>query len=154
MEGWFNSGTLAQRNNNPGNLRASSLATGTDSRGFAIFPDADTGWAALDRQLEIDASRGLTLASFIQKYAPSSEHDTAGYLSYLVNQLGTGANTLLKDLVGSDSNSPAGTSGEFPQWTWPTLPDISIEAPSPWVIAAAAVALVSLLTLGRRLVTN
>lgn len=151
MEGWFKTGTLAQRNNNPGNLRSSSLAIGSDSRGFAIFPDANTGWAALERQIQLDAARGHTLKSFITKYAPPGENDTASYLRYLTAKLGADANTFLADLIGSGSTPPA-SSAVSTSWTWPTLPEIQIEAANPWLIAAAAIAAVSLLALGRRLV--
>lgn len=80
MEGWGVAGSLARRNNNPGNLRASSLAIGKDSHGFAIFPDEATGWAALQRQINLDANRGLNLEQFIGKYAPPTENDTSNYL--------------------------------------------------------------------------
>jgi hypothetical protein len=97
VEGYFVLGSRPDRNNNPGNLRPPKAVklrgqTGLDDAGFAIFPDAVTGWAALDRQIAIDAKRGHTLATFIAKYAPASENNTSSYLAYLERTLGvTGA---------------------------------------------------------------
>jgi hypothetical protein len=97
VEGFFKAGTTAARNCNPGNLRPPKAVklrgqTGLDDAGFAVFPDAATGWTALDRQIAIDAKRGHTLATFIAKYAPASENNTAAYLAYLERKLGvTGA---------------------------------------------------------------
>ena len=80
IEGYFRAGTRAARNCNPGNLRSPPKVTlkgqtGIDAGGFAVFPDAATGWAALDHQIDIDVKRGHTLASFLRKYAPASEKD-------------------------------------------------------------------------------
>ena len=63
MEGFFNTGnTVAKRNNNPGNLMYAGQrgAIGKDSSGFAIFGSIEDGWAALKRQIELDAGRGHT----------------------------------------------------------------------------------------------
>ena len=106
MEGFFSAGTLAQRNNNPGNLRAGVGQTGTDSKGYAIFPDAQTGWAALYNQISLDSNRGLTLSQFINKYSPPSENDTQNYLNYLTGQLGVPADTPLSSLGAGDPLNP------------------------------------------------
>jgi len=102
MEGFWVNGSRSQRNNNPGNLRASSLATGKDSSGYAIFPDIDTGWRALQRQIELDTGRGLTLGKFIAKYAPSSENNTGNYLKNIMQWLGVGADTSLSQIVAGE----------------------------------------------------
>jgi hypothetical protein len=106
MEGFFQAGTLAQRNNNPGNLRAGAGQVGTDANGFAIFPDVQTGWSALYRQISLDSSRGLDLSGFITKYAPPSQNDTGSYLNYLTGQLGVPSTTLLSDLGAGDAGNP------------------------------------------------
>lgn len=106
MEGFFQLGTLAQRNNNPGNLRAGAGQTGTDANGFAVFPDANTGWAALYNQISLDSGRGLNLSQFINKYAPPSENNTSNYLNYLTGQLGVSPFTLLSDLGAGDTANP------------------------------------------------
>src|SRR4051794_39653115 len=73
MEGFNKTGSLAQRNNNPGNLRAGPSAVGKDANGLAVFATAADGWHDLYHQIDLDAQRGLTLAGFIGKYAPPSE---------------------------------------------------------------------------------
>lgn len=81
------------RNNNPGNLRAADAetqrrltqpgyvldkATGFDKDGFAIFPDKETGLTAMQRQINIDASRGMTGGDMIRKYAPKNDNTPLG----------------------------------------------------------------------------
>lgn len=100
MEGWNKQGSIAQRNNNPGNLRAGKGQIGTDSNGFAVFSSPENGWAALDRQIALDAGRGHTLSSFINKYAPSNENDTGNYLSYLSKGLSVDPETPLLNILG------------------------------------------------------
>lgn len=51
--------TLAQRNNNPGNLRPVGA-----SQGFRVFPTANDGWWALKNQVMLNINRGLTLDEF------------------------------------------------------------------------------------------
>jgi hypothetical protein len=99
----------ARLNNNPGCLKyaGQSGATGA-SNGFAVFSSLDAGWAALRRQIELDASRGLTLKSFIYKYAPPSENPTATYLSNVSSWLGLSPSTPLSDVVAGSPQSPYG----------------------------------------------
>jgi len=51
---------VPQRNNNPGNIKAGgladTLAIGTDEQGHLIFPDADAGFEALERDLRAKIS--------------------------------------------------------------------------------------------------
>jgi len=103
MEGWGIANSLATKNNNPGNLRyvGQAGATGQDSRGFAIFTTPDAGMAALQHQIELDASRDLSVRQFINKYAPPSENDTSNYLSFITNGLGVGADDPLTDITGN-----------------------------------------------------
>lgn len=103
MEGAFLPASRAARNNNPGNLRPPKGQklrgqTGLDPAGFAIFPDMETGWAALDRQITLDAKRGHTVETFLAKYAPPSENNTANYLAFVCKTLGVGKTTLLSEL--------------------------------------------------------
>ena len=103
MEGWNKPNTLARRNNNPGNLRSGSGQVGTDANGFAIFPNEETGWAALDRQIALDANRGHTLSSFLNKYAPPSENDTTNYLDYVSSNLGVDPDASLLNILSGNS---------------------------------------------------
>ena len=47
MEGYYKVGSLANRNNNPGNLIVGIGQIGTDSKGFAVFANASDGWLSL-----------------------------------------------------------------------------------------------------------
>jgi hypothetical protein len=88
-EGFFTSGSLPQRNRNPGDLRHSphSQHPGDANAIGVIDSDAD-GWADLERQLQLDASRGMTLREAIYSWAPPTENDTAGYLAFVLNGFG------------------------------------------------------------------
>lgn len=90
FEGFPIPGSVAQRNNNPGNLKyvGQAGAIGKDSQGFAIFGSVADGQAALVNQLGLYADRGLTLSQMMNIYAPSSENDTSNYLNYVSNQTG------------------------------------------------------------------
>jgi hypothetical protein len=108
----FNSGTggtptasiqlgsrLARANNNPGNLRYVGQAGASQGEGgFARFPTPEAGYQALLNQIQLDASRGLTLEKFINKYAPPIENDTSLYLRQMVSATGTSPTTPLKNI--------------------------------------------------------
>lgn len=106
VEGFYSQGKRPQRNNNPGDLIwvAESAAFGATHgdvvdpngymgcKGFAVFPDAPTGWRALQRWLSIPAKfdhtgkliggyLGATLEQAINRFAPPGENDTAVYLT-------------------------------------------------------------------------
>lgn len=89
--------TLANRNNNPGNLR--DPATGS----FQAFKTPQEGYAALLNDLQGKVSgntkTGLgpnsTLVDFAKVYAPSTENNTAQYVANLANHLGVAPDTTL-----------------------------------------------------------
>jgi hypothetical protein len=79
FEGWA-LGTVSYRNNNPGNLRSGPGMIGTDTSGYAIFPDFQTGWNALLSQVQLNVDRGLSLDEFFAGkpgvypgYAPAAD---------------------------------------------------------------------------------
>ena len=120
MEGYSVAGSLAQRNNNPGNLRDRPAQygpwpgqTGT-SGGFAVFESPEAGWNALDIQIRSDANRGLTLQQFIYKYAPPSENDSANYLNFVARNLGVSTDTPLAQVapIGSGYTLEPSSTGE------------------------------------------
>jgi len=100
MEGYNTAGTLAQRNNNPGNLQSGAGQIGS-SGGFAVFATPDDGFAALNNQIQLNASRGLTLNQFFAGlpgvypgYAPSADsNNPAQYASFVASQTGIDPNT-------------------------------------------------------------
>jgi len=101
--------TLAFKNNNPGNLRfANQTGAVKGFSGFARFETPDKGFDALGRQVELDATRGHTLGSFINKYAPPIENDTESYLQELESSLGANrADKLMSLDFGKLSNALA-----------------------------------------------
>ena len=80
------------KRNNPGNLKFANQpgAIGADEKGFAIFPDQETGMNAMRRQLELDlVERGKTGREFIYKYAPPSDNNpTDAYVKNVFGELG------------------------------------------------------------------
>lgn len=121
MEGWLVSNSVAQRNHNPGNLRAGNGAIGTDAGGYAIFPDDATGWAALERQVDLNIGRGLTLREFFggkpgvyPGYAPAADsNNPTGYAATVAAWLGISPDAVL-------SGGPA-------------MPDSAAEIASGWL---------------------
>jgi hypothetical protein len=101
------------RGNNPGNLRAYAAGQPVDSRGIRIFPDFDSGEAALDSQISLNVSKGLTLNEFFagkpgvySGYAPSADsNNPAGYASFVASQTGADPNVPLSSLLAGDSGS-------------------------------------------------
>ena len=107
FEGYYIPGSVASRNNNPGNLRAGPQAIGKDAKGYAIYATAAAGWADLEQQIGLDAGRGLTLSQFIGKYAPASDNNpTSNYLAFVAGKLGVGSDTPLSALVGGTTPTP------------------------------------------------
>jgi hypothetical protein len=110
FEGYNVPGSVAQRNNNPGNLRAGPGQIGTDSKGYAIFPDTQTGFAALHNQVGLNIDRGLSLQTFIggqpgvyPGYAPATDaNNVNNYVSYLSSKLGIDPNVPLSGVPPGD----------------------------------------------------
>jgi hypothetical protein len=88
-EGFNVPGSVPARRHNPGDLRHSNHSSheGEGSNDIGIIDNDADGWADLERQLQMDAERGMTLTEFVDTYAPASENDTHQYLDYLCNGL-------------------------------------------------------------------
>lgn len=115
IEGWF-AGSVSQRNNNPGNLKYAGQpgAIGADASGFAIFTSVDAGQQALQNQIALDASRGLTIGQFASKYAPAQDgNDPASYAAQLAAATGLSVTDPLSAAAeaGAGSNSAGSSSG-------------------------------------------
>lgn len=144
MEGWLVPGSLSQINNNPGNLRYVGQAGATGSyQGYATFSTPKAGWAALERQLRLDAAAGDTVETFINSYAPPSENDTGNYLRFLVSGLGVPASTPLSQILGSGQVAPPGTGGTSPSSfdLASMFPDLSGVSNWVWLGAVAGIGL-------------
>jgi hypothetical protein len=95
--------TLAERNNNPGNLRfAKQRGAVLGAKGFAKFRTPQEGFEALKRQILFDVARNLTAAEFIHKYAPPHENNTNNYLKFFCIKLNAIPTDLLKDIVSNN----------------------------------------------------
>ena len=108
-EGFEMPGSVPNRSANPGDLRHApgEFHPVNAPNSVGSFPDVATGWGALERQLNLYASRGLTLEQAIYEFAPPSENNSAGYLSFVCNGLGCAADTLVSDalkIAGSNPN--------------------------------------------------
>lgn len=85
------------RNNNPGNIQYGEFArrmgaTSSDGR-FAIFPNAESGLAAMSALLTNYGKQGLdSVSEIINKWAPPNENNTAGYAASVANALGVSPN--------------------------------------------------------------
>lgn len=91
QEGFYVSGTRPARNNNPGDIEFGQFAlhhgaTGSDGR-FAIFPDPETGFAAMKALLQ-EHYAGLTIEEAINKWAPPHENETDVYLAHVLEWTG------------------------------------------------------------------
>ncbi|MGV6989240.1 integrating conjugative element protein [Testudinibacter sp. P80/BLE/0925] len=96
-------GTLAWRNNNPGNIRAGEFAQrygaiGVGPSGFAIFPDAETGERAIHALLKTRDYNNQTIAGAIERYAPRNENNTDLYISMVTSTTGLDKNTPMSSL--------------------------------------------------------
>lgn len=93
---------LAFVNNNPANLKYAGQAGAVKGEGgFAKFQTPEAGLNALYNQVKLDASRGLTLAQFINKFAPPTENDTQTYIKQVQQMTGASQN---QRISGIDTN--------------------------------------------------
>lgn len=111
FEGFFQPGSLAERNRNPGNLRTwGNLPT---SGGYVVFPTPEAGWAALRRQVGLNIDRGLTLEEFFAGkpgvyggYAPAIDRNQPeNYAAVVAGWLGIDTTTTLAQY--RDAGGPA-----------------------------------------------
>lgn len=86
FEGYWQDGSRARRNNNPGNLRGYDPGVPKDAGGFDIYPSISAGVSALWGQIWKNVYRGLTLREFFDGkpgiypgYAPRSDGNPATY---------------------------------------------------------------------------
>jgi len=127
------------RNNNPGNMEYGPLAkshgaTGSDGR-FAVFPDAASGWAAMDDRLAQHAKQGHTLQQVIESWAPVAENpNQPDYISRVSKATGLKPG----DKIGSGATADPWAS--IPADPWASIPnDPPDQGPMlPRVLAGAA----------------
>jgi hypothetical protein len=109
FEGFNTSGSRPSRDNNPGDLKFAGQpgATGQDPQGFAVFPDAPTGWQALYNQLNAYVSEfpAYSILQIMAHYLGQSTatSDAQGnaftYASFVAQALGVDPSTTLEALA-------------------------------------------------------
>lgn len=103
MEGFGVPHGRSTRNNNPGDIEAGKFAlahgaTGTDGR-FAIFPDADTGFAAMKLLFQAPSYKGLTVAAALNRWAPPVENATSHYIQSVCSWSGCKSTDIIDGLL-------------------------------------------------------
>lgn len=98
-------GSFAWLHNNPGNLSSDGRDYGQFPgklgwHNFFVFPDHDTGFAAIQPWLENNGYLGLSITQTFKKYAPSGDgHNTPEqYAAQVAAAVGISPGTLLQDL--------------------------------------------------------
>ena len=110
QEGFNTPGTIAQRQNNPGNLR--SWGSNPVINGYAQFPNAQAGWNALYQQIQLNINRGLTMNEFFAGkpgvyagYSPSADGNAPiAYAAFVASRVGVDPNTPLNQVGASPPN--------------------------------------------------
>lgn len=99
-------GSLAWRNNNPGNIRAGSFAdahgayAGKASGGFAVFASQQQGFDAIVALLKTATYSNKTIAKAISTYAPSADsNDPVAYAANIEKWTGMKADTVMSTLT-------------------------------------------------------
>ena len=101
----FSGGSRAWRNNNPGNIRKSGKAIGSDAEGggpFAIFPDYNTGYQEIINLLTGNKYKEKSIKDAIYKYAPPSENDSGKYADTIKKNTGLDINKKIEDLSAEE----------------------------------------------------
>lgn len=113
VEGFYAKGdkpNRPQRNANPGNINfapwlaqkyGAVLETGTPEPRFAHFKTPEDGFAALHDLLSGHAYAGLTIEEAINRYAPSAENNTVGYVAFVCSKVGCKPGDLVKDVMAA-----------------------------------------------------
>lgn len=95
-------GTLAWRNNNPGNIvcgfRSKSNSVIGCNKGFSVFPDIETGRKAQVELLKRKKYQDKTIAKAMEDYAPPTENDTEKYIKYVTKQAGMSRDRKLSNM--------------------------------------------------------
>jgi len=113
-------GTRAWRNMNPGCLRYAEFARENGAigkcGGFAVFPDEQTGRAALVTLLRSDTYNKLSIARAISKYAPPHENNVAQYRRKLKKMTGLPLDTKLSQLDSVEIEKVVGAICQIEGW--------------------------------------
>ncbi|MBN1324846.1 MAG: hypothetical protein JW974_01365 [Alphaproteobacteria bacterium] len=113
-------GTIAWRNNNPGNIRYSKFAVSQgaigQAGGFAVFPDEDTGMTAIKALLNTKSYNNLTIEDAISRYAPPFENDTNAYQRRIEQLTGLSINMRINELNNQQMQNMVGAIKQIEGW--------------------------------------
>ena len=114
-------GTVAWRNNNPGNIINSRFAFNNGAIGvagrFAIFPDEQTGMMAIKSLLRSNAYVNLTISQAIHKWAPAADNNNPARYTRHVSQLtGLDATRTINSLSDAELDSVANAIRTHEGW--------------------------------------
>ena len=111
VEGYY-PGSVSYTNNNPGNLKYAGQAGATlGANGFAVFSSYDAGYQALVNQINLDASRGQTIAQFTSIYAPAADNNNpTSYAQTIANAAGLSVNDPLSEAIAGGTGSSSGSA--------------------------------------------
>lgn len=100
-------GTVAWRNNNPGNIIKSDFAMKNGAIGssgrWAVFPDEQTGLTAITKLLKTDGYINLSISKAINKWAPVGDgNNPDAYAKHVSEMTGLNVNDVIKNLSDAD----------------------------------------------------
>lgn len=100
-EGFNVLGSVPNRDHNPLDLRHAPNAShdGEGSNDIGIEPSDAAGWADAERQLQLYATRGMTLRSMVYTLAPPTENNSEQYLDFVCQQMGMTPDTLVSEAL-------------------------------------------------------
>lgn len=99
MEGFGKPGTVPTTHHNPGDLEHSPHSEHADGDPIGRIDNDADGWADLERQLRLFADHDMTLRAAIYTYAPPSENNSEGYLTFVCTQLGVTPDTQVSEAL-------------------------------------------------------
>lgn len=146
MEGSCSAPGVCQ-NNNPGNLRAYAPGQAVDSRGIRIFPDYQSGYAALLAQEQANINRGLTLSEFFggksgvySGYAPAADSNNPdAYAGNVASWLGIPSDVPLSSIFGGGYGSGSDSTVAADDLSSTSLLDAVVpEGIDPWLVGGIA----------------
>ena len=100
-------GTVAWRNNNPGNIIKSEFAMKNGAIGssgrWAVFPDEQTGLTAITKLLQTNGYINLSISQAIHKWAPVGDgNNPDAYTKHVSEITGLNANDVIRNLSDND----------------------------------------------------
>ena len=120
-------GSRAWRNNNPGNMENSNYsirhgsvggAGGANNSRFAVFPDEETGRAALGALISASPNyRDRTVDQIILAFAPPGEDNTKQYQAFAAHLAGVNGSVKNSDLTDKQRSGLLTAIGRMEGWT-------------------------------------